>query len=256
LVSGSYEPCERTDDQSGDHESDHVDSSLVAKKSVLAIYPSGENGNPRCRGRTSVVDLAGVFGGIGTVIGLVRALPQLLRLARSGDAHGVSLDAAATSSIVSFGWATYGILTDQLPILLGTGSSGVIFLGVSFVAVALGRGLRELRMAPLWLLVMVGFGGIGGSDGLGLILPVSVLAGNLPQVVTAFRERDLTGLSLSTWIFSFSDGLVWEAYALAAGDFSVAVFGILQMVTSGAIVLRRWTWSRGNRRVPITASME
>ena len=197
-----------------------------------------------------------MFGGIGTVIGLVRALPQLLRLARSGDPHGVSLDSAATSSIVSFGWATYGVLTDQLPILLGTGSSGVIFLGVSFVAVGLGRRLKELRMAPVWLVVMVAFGGFGGADGLGLILPVSVLAGNLPQVITAFREQDLTGLSLSTWVFSFSDGFVWEAYALAAGDLSVAVFGILQMVTSGAIVLRRWAWSRKNETFEVAASLE
>ena len=41
------------------------------------------------------------IGTPGTLIGLVRALPQLLRLVRERNAHGVSLDTAATSSIVS-----------------------------------------------------------------------------------------------------------------------------------------------------------
>jgi hypothetical protein len=48
-----------------------------------------------------------ILGAIGTVIGLVRAVPQLLRLLRTRQAHGVSADTAATSSVVSFGAAAY-----------------------------------------------------------------------------------------------------------------------------------------------------
>jgi uncharacterized protein with PQ loop repeat len=59
------------------------------------------------------VDIRPMLGTLGTAIGLVRAVPQLVRLLRTREAHGVSVDTAATSSVVSLGWATYGVLTKQ-----------------------------------------------------------------------------------------------------------------------------------------------
>lgn len=121
------------------------------------------------------MDAATILGGVGTVVGLVRAMPQLVRLLRTRDAHGVSIDTAATSSAVSFGWATYGLLTDQQPVTLATGSSGIVFALVTVLAFRLGRRPTELRAAPIWLAVLVTVGALAGSDGLGVILPVSVL---------------------------------------------------------------------------------
>ena len=194
------------------------------------------------------MDLAGVLGALGTLIGLVRALPQLVRLMRTKDAHGVSLDTAATSSIVSFGWATYGVLTDQLPVTLATGSSGIVFALITLVAMKLGRRVTELRNAPVWFLVLVIVTVTAGSTGLGVLLPISVLVANVPQLVVVYREADLTGLSVSTWSLSMGDGAVWLGYALVTGDAAILVFGILQLTTSSAIVARRLAWSRTHPR--------
>lgn len=190
-----------------------------------------------------------LLGALGTVVGLVRALPQLLRLTRTGDVHGVSVDAAATSSVVSFGWATYGVMTDQWPVAVATACSGFVFADVAVLGIGLGRRASEIRTAPLWLGVLVGAALLRGSAGLGFLLPVSVLVGNGPQVLTAYRERDLGGLSLPTWLLSTADGVVWGSYALFAGDPAIGVFGILQIVTSTAVVERRWTWGRRYRKV-------
>jgi uncharacterized protein with PQ loop repeat len=190
------------------------------------------------------MEAAGVLGALGTIIGLVRALPQLLRLLRTKDAHGVSLDTAGTSSVVSFGWATYGVLTEQLPVTLATGASGIVFALIAAVALGLGRRVNEFRATPVWLVVLLGAGVLAGADGLGILLPLSVLVANLPQLLVAYREPDLTGLSLSTWLLSVSDGLVWAIYALVTGDVAILVFGVLQTTTSGAIASRRWAWDR------------
>jgi uncharacterized protein with PQ loop repeat len=190
------------------------------------------------------VDATAVLGGLGTAIGLVRAFPQFLRLLRTRDVHGVSLDAAATSSFVSFGWATYGYLTDQLAVTLATGSSGIVFALITLLAFRFGRRIGEFRAAPVWLVLLVGTGVLGGDTGLGVLLPVSVLVANGPQLLVAYRESDLTGLSLTTWLLSVSDGAVWTAYALVTGDVAILVFGVLQLTTSGAIVLRKWSWAR------------
>ena len=189
-----------------------------------------------------------MLGGLGTLIGLVRALPQLVRLMRSRDAHGVSVDTAATSSAVSFGWATYGRLTEQLPVTLATGSSGVVFALITLSALRFGRRAREFRAAPVWVVVLVVVTLSTREAGLAGLLPASVLVANVPQLVVAYRERDLTGLSAATWLLSMSDGLVWAIYALVTEDVAILVFGVLQLTTSGAIVARKWSWNRREAR--------
>jgi uncharacterized protein with PQ loop repeat len=191
---------------------------------------------------------AEVAGALGTVIGLVRALPQLVHLVKTRNAHGVSLDTAVTSSIVSFGWATYGSLTDQLPVTLATGASGIVFALISLLALRLGRRLGELRAAPIWLIVLVVGTLVAKADGLGVLLPISVLVANVPQLVVAYREADLSGLSASTWLLSACDGAVWTVYALVTGDPTILVFGLLQLTTSSAILARRLIWGRSYAR--------
>jgi uncharacterized protein with PQ loop repeat len=180
---------------------------------------------------------ASILGMAGTVIGIVRAVPQLVRLLRAQQAYGVSLDSAATSSVVSFGWATYGLLTGQLFVSLATGSSGLIFALIALFAVRFGRSIKEIKVAPFWAVVLI-LAGLGfGKNGLGIMLPVSVLAANIPQLWVAYREGNLTDLSLGTWALSISDGLVWGVYSLIQQDFSIMVFALFQLTTSGLIVI-------------------
>lgn len=84
----------------------------------------------------------GIFIVIGTAVGLTRALPQLVRLVRTRDAHGVSADSAGTISVVSLAWAAYGMLTDQVAVALASGASAVMFGLVTAVALRLGRRRR------------------------------------------------------------------------------------------------------------------
>ena len=182
------------------------------------------------------MNFAAALGALGTVVGLVRATPQLARLLRAREAFGVSVDTAATSSIVSFGWAAYGILTGQAYVSLATGSSGVIFALITLFALRFGRQAREFKIAPAWLAVLLLAGILAGKTGLGLALPVSVLAANLPQLWVAYKEGNLTDLSLGTWLLSMTDGLVWGLYALLQQDASILVFAVFQLTTSGLIV--------------------
>ena len=191
-----------------------------------------------------------LFTLVGTAIGLVRGLPQLVRLLRSRNAHGVSVDSAATSSVVSFAWATYGALTQQLAVVLASGSSALVFAMVALGAVRFGRSPRELRMAPLWLACLLAAGLVRGVHGLALLLSVSVLIANGPQVRVAWGERDLSGLSLGTWLLSLAEAVAWGTYGLIAGDRSILVYGVLHFLTSGTIVILRLVKGRGSRLAP------
>ena len=59
----------------------------------------------------------------------------------------------------------------------------------------------------------------------------------IPQLWVAYREGNLTDLSLGTWALSISDGLVWGIYSILQRDFSIMVFAAFQLTTSGLIVL-------------------
>lgn len=183
------------------------------------------------------MDFASFLGSAGTAVGLIRAIPQLVRLLRAREAFGVSLDSAATSSIVSFGWAAYGVLTDQLYVSLATGSSGLIFAIITIFALRFGRSRREFKVAPFWFIILLLAGLLFGKSGLGIMLPISVLAANTPQLWVAYKEGNLTDLSLGTWALSITDGLVWGVYSILKQDYSIMVFGFFQLITSGSIVI-------------------
>ena len=183
--------------------------------------------------------MASILGILGTIVGLVRALPQLIRLIRAKKAFGVSVDTAATSSIVSFGWATYGLLTHQPYVTLATGFSGVIFLLVAYFALRFGRHINEFKIAPIWFCLLVLAGVLAKENGLGIILPISVLAANIPQLVVAYKEDNLVDLSLGTWLLSLTDGLVWGTYSIIQQDYSIMAYAFFQLSTSSIIVVRK-----------------
>ena len=192
-----------------------------------------------------------MLGMLGTLIGLVRALPQLIQLLKSRKAHGVSVDTAGASSVVSFGWAYYGLLTDQPYVTLATGSSGIIFALIVFFAIRFGRSPKEIRVTPFWMLALILSKVLGGTSGLGIALPLSVLVANAPQLRVAYKEGDLSDLSLGTWLLSLSDGLIWGAYALIARDYSILGYGVFQLMTSGAIAVLKMLHQRAaNKTTP------
>lgn len=179
---------------------------------------------------------ASFFGFIGTIIGLVRALPQLLTVLRAQKASGVSVDTTATSSVVSFGWMAYGFLTHQPFVSLATGASGIIFFLITIFSLQFGRNTKEFKVAPLWFCILFLSYYFIGIAALGLVLAVSVLAANTPQLLIAYKESDLSDLSLGTWLLSMSDGLVWGIYSFLEYDFSIMAFAFFQLSTSGMII--------------------
>ena len=185
------------------------------------------------------MNIASILGSIGIVIGLIRAVPQLIKLLSAREAHGVSVDTAATSSIVSCGWAVYGILTDQPYLSFASGSTSLIFAMITFFALRFGRNAREFKVAPIWLGVLILAGTFFGKSGLGILLPISMLAANIPQIWIAHKEGNLADLSLGTWALSITEGLVWITYSFIQLDISIRVSASFQLITSVIIVVQK-----------------
>ena len=176
------------------------------------------------------------LGFTGTIIDLLRAAPQLMRLLRERKSFGVSVDTSGTSCVVSLGWTTYGIITDQIFVAIASGAIASLFFIVTVAALRLGRSAREFRVTPLWLVVLFSVLIFFGKNGLGLMLSISALISNVPQIRVAYKEENLSGLSLGTWLLTLSGGLVWFVYGFLNNDLTIMVSTFFQSVTSTIII--------------------
>ena len=176
------------------------------------------------------------LGFTGTIIDLLRAAPQLVRLLRERKSFGVSVDTSGTSCVVSLGWTTYGIITDQIFVAIASGAIASLFFIVTVAALRLGRSAREFRVTPLWLVVLFSALIFFGKNGLGLMLSISALISNVPQIRVAYKEENLSGLSLGTWLLTLSGGLVWFVYGFLNNDLTIMVSTFFQSITSAIII--------------------
>jgi uncharacterized protein with PQ loop repeat len=182
------------------------------------------------------MDFPSILGLTGTLIDLVRATPQLAHLLKARKSFGVSVDTSGTSCMVSLGWTTYGIITDQPYVTLASGIMASFFFVITLVALRFGRSAREFRIAPIWFVVLFAATIFSGKVGLGLMLSISALISNVPQIRVAYKEENLSGLSLGTWLLTLSGGLVWGLYAILQQDLTIIASAFFQSVTSGIII--------------------
>lgn len=176
------------------------------------------------------------LGFTGTILDLLRAAPQLVRLLRERKSFGVSVDTSGTSCVVSLGWTTYGIITDQIFVAIASGAIASLFFIVTVAALRLGRSAREFRVTPLWLVVLFSAVIFFEKNGLGLMLSISALISNVPQIRVAYKEENLSGLSLGTWLLTLSGGLVWFVYGFLNNDLTIMVSTFFQSITSAIII--------------------
>lgn len=182
------------------------------------------------------MDFISTLGLLGTFIDLIRATPQLAHLLRARKSFGVSVDTSGTSCVVSLGWTTYGIITGQVFVAVASGIMASFFFLITVIALRFGRSAREFRIAPIWLVVLFTAVTFFGKTGLGLMLSISALISNIPQIRVAYKEDNLSGLSLGTWLLTLSGGLVWFLYGFLQNDLTIMVSTFLQAATSGIVI--------------------
>lgn len=182
------------------------------------------------------MDLISFLGITGSLLDLVRATPQLAHLMRARKSFGVSVDTSGTICVVSLGWTAYGIITHQSFVALASGFMASLFFLITIIALWLGRSVREFRVAPIWLAALFMAGAFFGKTGLGLLLSISALISNVPQIRVAYKEENLSGLSVGTWALTLLAGLTWFFYGFLQHDFTIMISTFLQSATSGIII--------------------
>ena len=176
-----------------------------------------------------------------SVLGSGMALPQAIRLARTGRVDGVSAVWIGVSMAINVWWTAYALAVSLWAILPVSTISLAVYFGMAVVyfrsvgrqAIAgMALGSLVLGMAPLPALL------IGGWEMAGLAIGLSYGIQLAPAVFAAYQTRQLDGVSPGTWMLSLAEGLLWLAYGAMITDLALLAGGATGVVMSGALLMR------------------
>ena len=157
-----------------------------------------------------------VIGWVGGATSTVMLLPQLFALLRTGDTKGMAWPLWVVFIGTTIGWISHGITVGQVFIVLSN--------CVSFVATVVSLiYLKKDKKLPHWWMVLPGvaFGvllvwldrGVGSAAfGATVVTPIAIA--KLHQGVEIMRDRQVSGVSVGSWVIQLTNELVWLTWAL------------------------------------------
>lgn len=178
-------------------------------------------------------------------------LPQLLRVRRLGAAAGVSWSWAALAAVNNLAWAVYFVWSGVPSGLVAVLSCALVagLLTHSLTRVSGGVDPRLVAGVAVWVAVMALAGLLGGRLGLGAAMNVALIVQVAPSVVTAWRSRDVSGVSVGTWLLVMGELTCFGLFGLATGDLTLLLLGVVGDA-AGLLMLARVAWERVRRQRP------
>lgn len=182
---------------------------------------------------------ADVFVIVATLLAWTTLVPQIVKLARTGDPKGISATWPFIGLVTNSAWTTY--LASQGLWAAIPAASGMVFFYVLVIRylrrahVPLGRPLaRGIGLTAL----LTGIGSVLGWGGLGLVLGWSYIVQMSPAVWSTYRVPNPTGVSISSWSLITIESGLWSIYGWLQSDTPIVIFGLTGFIAGLAIVLR------------------
>jgi uncharacterized protein with PQ loop repeat len=150
----------------------------------------------------------------GTVLGLVRTIPQLLVVKREKVLSGLSVAGCLGVLVSMTWWAIYAILIGD--VLLTVSSVGASIPPLLTWRVLYRRGLVKsgYQMALISGISLGIFGGFIGVEIVGLLASCSTVLYAFPQFWRVLTTRDVKGVSAVTWVLTAMNTSVWALYGV------------------------------------------
>ena len=179
-------------------------------------------------------------------------VPQIRKLARTGDVVGVSANWPAMGLVTNAAWTSY-LLSQAL--WLAAPSTAVMVGFYALVLWMLHRSgaslLRPAAGGGVWAAGLTVVGLAGGWGTLGIVLGWSYAVQLSPQVWTAYRTWRPSGIAPGTWMLVTVEAALWWIYGWWFSDTPIMIYAAVG-VTAGVLILVRYSVTR-HRPVPAAA---
>ena len=187
-----------------------------------------------------------LFTVLGLAIACTEAVPTVLQV-RHSRAHGVAGVNSATNTAWLFSWllwCMFGVAIGEVPVIIQN-AAGFVACAV-MVRLLWAHHQVSVRTTLLLLALHVAIGAVMVQH---LAAGVAILAACdvlfvVPQIRTAWQQRDIGGLSHSAYRFSVIMDLAWIAYAIGIGHPFAAAWSFIALMFGAAILLRMQYGSR------------
>jgi len=191
------------------------------------------------------VTFIAIIGWVGGLTSTIMLLPQLFALVRTGDTKGMAWPLWVVFIGTTTGWISHGITVGQAFIVISN--------CVSFVAtvVSLVYLKRDKKLRRWWYvlpgiafgLLLVYLDRFVGSAAFGATVVTPIAIAKLHQGVQIMRDRQVSGVSVWSWVIQLANELVWLTWALLTLEpgtiISAAVTGTCNTFVLTWLLLRR-----------------
>ncbi|KAA9108089.1 SemiSWEET family sugar transporter [Microbacterium rhizomatis] len=186
-----------------------------------------------------------VLGWLGTVTAILLGLPQLVRLARTGNAEGLSLPAWQAFLAVNIGWTAHGITIGQAPQIVASALSLASTVPILILLSRhLGRRIWSTLLPGLVLAgIMILVDQLFGSGAYGAIAIIPAVLANAGQSVALIRSSHVRGVSALFLILAVLNQGLWVTWAILVADAGT----IIAAGITGMIALFNLIWYAGRR---------
>lgn len=184
-----------------------------------------------------------------TVSSVVMAVPQLLRLLRTGDPAGLSGSALLFGTANYTAWSVYLAGAQAWGLLVANLVASLVWYAVVLLAL---RGLRPRRTwwAPAWWAAALAAVALAAPALLGAMLGFGSLLTYTPQAVGVWRAISLAGVSPTTWTLTAAEGLAWLAQSVRDGLAGGVLSGLIAVVAAVSVLLAIWLRRPPRDRAP------
>jgi uncharacterized protein with PQ loop repeat len=175
-------------------------------------------------------------------------LPQIRKLAATGDTSGLSWSWIALTSVNNAAWIAYFALARYRTALVGS-SISIAFAGTLAMMMTL-RGQarpRPVTMICAWAAMLAAAYGFAGRAGLGTLLTVAFILQVAPSLWAAYRTSHPTGISAGTWLLILGELTCWLIFGLHKYDPRLITLGSCG-VTVSTLMLARICWASQSPR--------
>jgi len=199
------------------------------------------------------MDLVDAIAFCGAVVAAAISVPQFALAVRTKDTHGLSLTTWVISLGTGIGWLCHGIKLVEVNMIWPNVWGLTVALTILYFLRRNGRYTSLTALLPGLGLgaLLIGLDNLVGSAAFGICVVAPQAYGMIRQGIAVMRARQVTGVSLSSWIFQVLNQVVWLVWAVMTNETGTFISAVVSLVAASFVLTWRILRACGVGPVPV-----